>query len=45
MTMNLHATDGKVPTASISEREKREIEVANASDKLPVVARQPHGTT
>jgi non-heme chloroperoxidase len=37
MTMYRHATDGDVPTASISEREKREIEAANASDKTPVV--------
>jgi non-heme chloroperoxidase len=37
MTMYRDATDGDVPTASISEREKREIEAANASDKTPVV--------
>jgi non-heme chloroperoxidase len=35
--MTIHATDEEVPTASISEREKREIEAANASDKTPVV--------
>jgi non-heme chloroperoxidase len=37
MTMHLHATDGEVPTASISERENREVEVANASGNTPVV--------
>ena len=37
MTMNVHPTEGEVPTASISERENREIEAANASGNTPVV--------
>ena len=37
MTMDVHPTDGEVPTASISERENREIEAANASGNTPVV--------
>jgi non-heme chloroperoxidase len=37
MKMYLDATGGEVPTASISDREKREIEAANASGNTPVV--------
>ena len=37
VTMYVHSTEGQVPTASISERENREIEAANASGNTPVV--------
>jgi pimeloyl-ACP methyl ester carboxylesterase len=37
MTMHLRSTAGKVDMASISDRENREIEAANASGNTPVV--------
>jgi non-heme chloroperoxidase len=37
MTMHVHPTDGDGPAGSISEREHREVEAANASGNTPVV--------
>ena len=37
VTMDFHPTEGEFDMASISERESREIEAANASGKTPVV--------
>src|SRR5215212_3206959 len=37
MTMHVHRTEGNLGTASISERENREIAAANASGHTPVV--------